>query len=441
VASTPSTTPITERHLEELFELLRIESVSSDGRHPAELRAAADWVARLIGGGEVSEAYGNPLVDGLIPASATAAPTVIVYGHYDVQAAGPLELWQSPPFQPTVRDGWLYARGTSDDKGNFYALLRAALDLAEDGRLPVNVRVLADGEEEIGGHSVIDHLPQVQGDFAAAIIFDGHMVDAATPAITTGLRGLVGFQVCLRTGSRELHSGLYGGAAANPVHDLQRVLSAVIDREDDFAAGIAPVLEAERADWSGLQPGAAALAEAGAAPRDGRAAEEFYERTWARPSLTVHSIGAGDPLLHKTSIVSEARASLSLRLAPGQDAEAIGQVLEERLRRACPEHAELELEAWPSSSPAHVDTAHPVLRSAFDALERATGTRPLAVRSGGSIPIGAALVERGIPTILSGFGAAEDAIHSPNEGMELRRLGWAYASARELYSELAAVGG
>jgi acetylornithine deacetylase/succinyl-diaminopimelate desuccinylase-like protein len=281
----------------------------------------------------------------------------------------------------------------------------------------------------------------VQGEFAAAIIFDGHMVDATTPAITTGLRGLVGFQVCLRSGLRELHSGLYGGAAANAVHDLQRVLAAVIDREEDFAAGVAPVLAAERADWSALQPGAAALAESGAAPRDARAAAEFYERTWARPSLTVHSIGAGDPSLRKTSIVTEARASLSLRLAPGQDADAIGQILEERLRRACPEHAELELEAWPSSSPAHVDTSHPVLQAAFGALERATGTRPLAVRSGGSIPIGAALVERGIPTILSGFGAAEDAIHSPNEGMELRRLDWAYASGRELYCGLAAVGG
>jgi len=441
VASIPGTTPITERHLEELFELLRIESVSSDGRHPAELRAAADWVAALIGGAEVSEAYGNPLVDGLIPASADGAPTVIVYGHYDVQAPGPLDLWESPPFQPAVRDGWLYARGTSDDKGNFYALLRAGLDLAEEGRLPVNVRVLADGEEEIGGHSVIDHLPHVKGEFAAAIVFDGHMVDATTPAITTGLRGLVGFQVCLRAGSRELHSGLYGGAAANAVHDLQRVLAAVIDHEDDFADGVAPVLDAERADWSALQPGAAALAEAGAAPRDHRAGAEFYERTWARPSLTVHSIGAGDPLLHKTSIVTEARASLSLRLAPGQDAAAIGGLLEERLRRACPVHAELELEAWPRSSPAHVDTSHPVLQEAFAAMERATGVRPLAVRSGGSIPIGAALVERGIPTILSGFGAAEDSIHSPNEGMELRRLDWAYASARELYCGLASVGG
>jgi acetylornithine deacetylase/succinyl-diaminopimelate desuccinylase-like protein len=441
VASIPGTTPITERHLEELFELLRIESVSSDGRHPSELRAAADWIAALIGGGDVSEAYGNPLVDGLVPASADGAPTVIVYGHYDVQAPGPLDLWDSPPFQPTVRDRWLYARGTSDDKGNFYALLRAALDLAEEGRLPLNVRVLADGEEEIGGHSVIDHLPRVKGDFAAAIIFDGHMVDATTPAITTGLRGLVGFQVRLCTGSRELHSGLYGGAAANAVHDLQRVLAAVIDHEEDFAAGAAPVLDAERADWAGLQPGAAALAEAGAVPRDSRAAAEFYERTWARPSLTVHSIGAGDPELHKTSIVTEARASLSLRLAPGQDADAIAPQLDERLRRACPAHAELELTPWPSSSPAFVDTSHPVLQEAFAAMERATGVRPLAVRSGGSIPIGAALVERGIPTILSGFGAAEDSIHSPNEGMELRRLDWAYASARELYSGLATVGG
>ena len=377
MASTPSLTT-TDAALAELGELLRIESVSSDGAHPAELREAAEWIAALIGGGSITEAHGNPVVDGMIEASKPGSPTVIVYGHYDVQAPGPLDLWTSPPFEPEIRDGHIYGRGTCDDKGNFYALLRAALDLADSGELGVNVRVLADGEEEVGGHSVLHHLADVEGEFSAAVIFDGSMVNADLPAITTGLRGLAGAQVRLRTGSRELHSGLYGGAAANPVHDLHRVLAAVVDLPAGFSEGIAPVAQSERDGWSTLAPGAEELERGGVTPSDPAAGDEFYERTWSRPSITIHSVGSGDPTLHKTSIQPEARASLSVRLAPGQDAVAMSQLLEQTLRDACPAHAELELEMWPPGEPAWMDPAHPALRAGFDAIERATGVRPLA---------------------------------------------------------------
>jgi acetylornithine deacetylase/succinyl-diaminopimelate desuccinylase-like protein len=437
VASTPSATT-TDAALAELGQLLRIESVSSDGAHPAELREASQWISGLIGGAEITEAHGNPVVDGLIEASRPGAPTVIAYGHYDVQSPGPLDLWTSPPFEPEVRDGHIYARGASDDKGNFYALLRAALDLAGAGQLGVNVRVLADGEEEVGGHSVIHHLNGIEGEFAAAVIFDGAMVHAQQPAITTGLRGLVGAQVRLRTGDRELHSGLYGGVAANPVHDLHRILAAVVDLPARFSEGIAPVSQAERDGWAALATGAEELARGGVTPSDPAAAAEFYERTWARPSVTVHSVSSGDPTIHKTSIQSEARASLSVRLAPGQDAAAMLGVLEGTLRDACPAHAELELEMWPPGEPAWMDPNDPVLRVGFDAIERATGVRPLAVRSGGSIPVAAAFAGRGIPTILSGFAIDEDNIHSPDERLEVRRFEWALASARELYQGLAA---
>jgi acetylornithine deacetylase/succinyl-diaminopimelate desuccinylase-like protein len=435
VASTPSAT--TDAFLAQLYELLRIESVSSDGAHPDELRAAAEWIADLIGGGAtVTADHGNPLVDGLIPASQPGAPTVIAYGHYDVQAVGPRDLWDSDPFEPEVRDGWIHARGVTDDKGNFFAVLRAALDLAAAGDLGVNVRVLADGEEEIGGHSVIHHLATVEGEFGAAVIFDGGMVDAQRPAITTGLRGLAGAQLRLRTGRRELHSGMYGGAAANAVHELHRVLGRLIDLPEAFSAGIAPVTDSERASWAQLPAGDDLLREAGAVPADPAAGGEFYERTGARPSLTVHSIAAGDPTLHKTSIVQEALASVSLRLAPGQDAEALSALFERTLREACPAGATLDVEMWPPAQPAWMDPEHPVLRLGFDAIERATGVRPLAVRSGGTIPVAAAFAGRGIPTILSGFGTDDDNIHSPNERMELRRLDWAYASAREIFRAL-----
>jgi len=434
LAEGPRTT--TNGHgLEELFELLRIRSVSSDGKHPAELREAADWVSRLIGDARVVEGYGNPIVDGLIPASADGAPTVVAYGHYDVQAPGPRELWLSDPFEPEVRDQWLYARGASDDKGNFYALLRSALDLAAEGNLPVNVRVLADGEEEIGGHSVLDYLETIPEQLDAAVIFDGGMADAETPAITNGLRGLVGFQVKVTSADKELHSGLYGGVAADAVRDLMTVLSAVIGTPDILAAGVSPPSDSELAGWKTLRSGAEMLADGGARPTDGTAAEEFYVRTGARPSLTVHSVAAGDPTLHKTSISPYALASLSLRLAPGQDPAPMAVELERLLRDACPAHAELELTPWSSGEPALVPPDDPILRAGAAAIERATGVAPLTVRSGGSIPIMAALVARGTPTVLSGFGSAEDNIHSPNERIRLRNLEWAHASARELFLE------
>src|SRR3954453_15935271 len=217
--------------MRELEELLRIPSMSSDGRHPTELSDAAEWVKRLVGDATISEEFGNPVVDGLIPASSNGeAPTVLAYGHYDVQSPGPEELWDSAAFEPQVRDGWLYARGASDDKGNFYTLLRAALDLATEGQLGVNVRVIADGEEEVGGHSVMDYLAGVEDRFDAAVIFDGAMAASDLPAITNALRGLVGFQLRLVTNDKELPSGLYGGAVANPVHDLITLLAAVIGR-------------------------------------------------------------------------------------------------------------------------------------------------------------------------------------------------------------------
>jgi acetylornithine deacetylase/succinyl-diaminopimelate desuccinylase-like protein len=426
-----------EGSLRELSEFVRIESISSDANHPVELRAAAEWIGSLIGDGTVIEGLGNPIVDGIIPANRRDAPTVVAYGHYDVQSPGPAELWESPPFEPEVRDGWLYGRGVSDDKGNFYALLRAALDLSAGGELGVNVRVIADGEEEVGGHSVIDHLATIDQRLDAAVIFDGSMADSERPAVTIGLRGLVGFQLRLVSNAKELHSGIYGGAAANPVHDLVAVLAAVTGQDSSFAESAAPVSEAERAGWVSLPSGEAMLAGAGATPADDRAAAEFYERTWALPSLTVHSIGSGDPALHKTSIGTDAGASLSLRLAPGQDPALAQQELERRLRAACPPHATLELEAWPPGSPAFVAPDDPVVASGFAAIERVTGVRPLALRSGGSIPVMAALVARGTPTILSGFATPDDNIHSPNERMRLRNLGWAVASAREIFRELA----
>ena len=204
-----------------------------------------------------------------------------------------------------------------------------------------------------------------------------------------------------------------------------------------FGSGIAPVTDEERAGWASLPSGVELMQAAGATPADDRAEADLYSRTWEGPSLTVHSIGCGDPRIHKTSIGTEALASLSLRVAPGQDAGALQEQLESRLRSACPAHATIELEAWPAASPAYVSPTDPVIVSSFDAIERATGTRPLAMRSGGSIPVMAALVSQGTPTILSGFATSDDDIHSPNEKMRVRNLEWAFAAGREIFQGLA----
>jgi acetylornithine deacetylase/succinyl-diaminopimelate desuccinylase-like protein len=339
-----------------------------------------------------------------------------------------------------VRDGWIYGRGVSDDKGNLHALLRAALDLHAAGELSVNVRVLCDGEEELGGTSIVDYLAGVGERLDAAIIFDAHMVARGRPAITTALRGICGFQMWVRFAERELHSGLYGSAAGNAVHALLAMVAPVArELPASLRAGVAPVAQAERDDWASLPAGADVLAEAGARPADDGAAADFYERVWARPSFSVHSVRAGDPGLQKTSIPAEARASVSLRVAPGQDADALAAELERLLRDACPPGAELELTPWATSQPAHVPADHPVMRSAFAAIERATGVRPAAIRSGGSIPIATALIARGTPTILSGFGTVEDNIHSPNERLLVDHYRWALASARELLLALGSI--
>ena len=263
-----------------------------------------------------------------------------------------------------MRDGHLYARGACDDKGNFYALLRAALDLAAAGDLGVNVRVLADGEEEIGGHSVMHHLAaDVEGDCTAAVIFDGSIVDANLPAITTGLRGLAGAQMRLTTGTRELHSGLYGGVAANPVHDLHRLLAAVIDLPAGFSEGIAPVARSERDGWSTLAPAPRSSGAAASRPPTRRAGDEFYGRHWARRDHRALG-GVGGPDAPQ-DVDPDRGAGLALgaaRPGPGRGRD-VGAPREDAPRRLS-RVATLELEMWPPGEPAFMDPTDPRSRSA-----------------------------------------------------------------------------
>ena len=436
---------IPEQWREELFELLRIPSVSADPAHAADVRRAAEWVCDFVraAGGECElvETDAQPLAVGEIRASSGAedAPTVLVYGHVDVQPPAPLGAWESPPFEPEIRGEWLYGRGVADDKGNLYLLLKAAALLAGEGALPVHVRVACDAEEEIGGHSIVDFLARDDRGADACLIFDGGMAKRDVPLFMVGTRGLAYFHVRLRTGERDLHSGIFGGAALNAVHALADTLRAVTEMPQELRRGIVPPTPEEVAAWSELDPGAAVLAEQGARPKDERAAEEFYARTFGDAAVDVNGIAGGEPLLQKTVLPVEAEANVSIRLAPGQDAEEIALAFERILREAAPPGAEVDVERWSTAPAGLVDPEAPAVRLAQDAFERALGVRPLLVRSGGTLPIVPALADRGIPTVLSGFDLPEGNVHSPNERLLVRYVPLGVATARELFTGLAAL--
>jgi acetylornithine deacetylase/succinyl-diaminopimelate desuccinylase-like protein len=423
--------------LDELYELLRIPSVSADPVHADDVRRAGEWVCDFVRGAggeaELVDTKTFPLAIGEIPASngAGSAPTVMLYGHFDVQPAAPLDLWESDPFEPEIRDGYLYCRGSVDDKGNSYLLLKAAQLLARERALPVNVRIAFDGEEETGGHSIVDFLEADDRGADACVIFDSGMPREDVPSFDLGTRGLIYFHVRLRSGDRDLHSGMFGGAALNGVHALMKTLEAVVDVPDELRAGVAPATDEERRSWAELEPGATVLAAEGARPMDPAAAEEFYLRTLAGPAVDVNGIVGGEPILQKTVLPVAAEANVSIRLAPGQDVETIAAAFERLLREAAPEGAELEIDRMSAAPAGLISPESPAVKLAQNAFEQALGRRPLLLRTGGTLPIVPALADKGIPTILTGFAIPGANVHSPNERLLARYIPVGVAAARE----------
>ena len=432
--------------LDELSEWLRIPSVSADPAHAADVRRAGEWlrdyVVRAGGEAELRETESQPLVVGELPASNGGAdvPTVLVYGHFDVQPPAPLELWESDPFEPTVRDEWLYARGVADDKGQLYAVVNAAAELARDGRLPVNVRIACDGEEEIGGHSIVDWVETDARGADACVIFDGGMERRDMPSVCTGTRGLVAFDLHVRTGRRDLHSGMYGNAALNAIHALMQALTVVLPRDgrlpDALREGIVPPAPEEQESWTLLPRGAEMLAEQGARPYDESAAEEFWLRTTAEPSVDVNGILGGKPGLRNTTVPVAAEANFTIRLAPGQEVERIAAAAERLVREAAPAGADVDLRFAGGTPAAVVSPDEPALRLASDAIERVFARRPLLTRAGGTLPVMAALTRRGIPPILTGVALPDSNVHSPNERLPLDYVPLAIAAAREVLVSL-----
>lgn len=427
----------------ETAEWLRIPSVSAGRRNEAALQEAAQWARTrvLAAGGScelVDTAGGAPLVVGELRAQRDDVPTVMIYGHYDVQDVAPEDEWTTPPFEPDIRDGRIYARGAADDKGNFLPLLHVACAMADAGELPVHVRVLVEGAEETGSGDVGDWVKADDRGADAVIVFDTGMLDEHTPALTVGTRGMVFAHLEVRTGERIVHSGLYGGAALNAFHALHRILAAVLPGPDgrlreELRAGIDPPSPEELRSWEGLPAGAKVLADAGARPADAHAAAEFHTRTTADASLDVHRIVGGD---NRTIVPPLATADLSVRLAPGQDPDEIAGALEGILADAVPDGAELSL-SFDRAHPSRFDPSTPALRIARAALGRAVGTEPVLLRSGGSLPVLAAFAERGIPAIVSGFGLPQDNFHAPDESYAIASLDKGRRAARALYEDLA----
>jgi acetylornithine deacetylase/succinyl-diaminopimelate desuccinylase-like protein len=431
--------------IDELVDWLRIPSISTGGGDPADIARAADWVCERVqaagGSAEPDTTHGgNPLAVGELRASNGDAPTVLIYGHYDVQSVGDEGDWTTPPFEPDIRDGRIYARGAADDKGNFLPLLHVACRLAREDRLPVNVRVLVEGEEEAGSEAVAKWIAADERGADCAIVFDGGMADERTPAVTVGLRGMVMVDIGVRTATRDLHSGIYGGSVLNALHVLHAMVATVVPGPDgrvreELRAGIEEPAAAELGSWQRLKPGDEVISEVGGRPVSPDAGRDYYARNGADASLEINRIEAGEP---RTIVPAGAKGTLSLRLAPRQDPAEIKDAMERLLRSAVPDGAEVSF-AWQLSEPALSDPESQPVKLAVEALGRACGVPAALVRSGGSIPAVAELINHGMPTVVSGFVLPDDAFHAPNESFSLRSLELGERSAHELYSALAAL--
>ncbi len=420
-----------DRLLEELKELLRIPSVSTLPDHAGDVRRAAEYVAgKLRDAGmenvEVIATDRHPLVyaDWL---HAPGKPTVLCYGHYDVQPADPLELWESPPFEPAVRNGNVYARGSADDKGQMYMHIKAVEALrAVNGTLPLNLKFLIEGEEEVGGASITKYVAENHEKLKAdvALVSDTNMYAPGLPTLNVGLRGLVYMEVEARGAMRDLHSGMYGGAAPNAVFGLIELLAKVKNARGEIKVPgmhdeILPPSPEEKASWASLPFSEKEFLknEVGSSKLTGESKFSVLERTWARPTFEVHGIaggftGAGS----KTVIPATATAKVSFRLVPNQDPDKVIAAFEKFVAKNAPRGITMHVKVLGKGPGLLVKTDHPAIQVAARAFSDVFGKPTVFTRSGGSIPIvGDFAAELGIPTILMGFGLADDGLHSPNE--------------------------
>jgi len=444
------------RHRAELDDFLRIPSISAKSEHRDDMRRAAAWlVDRMIEAGlqtaETMPTGGHPAVIGEWR-GAPDAPTLLIYGHYDVQPPEPLDEWQTPPFEPTEREGRLYARGSVDDKGQVFLHLKAVeAYLAEHGALPVNVVFLVEGEEEIGSAHLEDFLVENRSRLAcdAVLISDTTMFAPGLPSITVGLRGLAYLEVRVQGPAVDLHSGAYGGAVVNPANALATIIAGLRDDRGrvtipGFYDQVRGLSEAEKESLTRLPFNEEGLREeVGATELAGEEGYGSLERIWARPTLDVNGLLSGyTGEGAKTVLPARAMAKVSMRLVPDQDYREIEQLFTAHVQSLAPPGVTVEVEALHGGQPWKAEPEGPLFGAAERALEQAFGRAPVYIREGGSIPIVQAFQTTfAAPVVLIGFGLPGENAHAPNEWLSLDNFHRGALSIALLYAELGREGG
>jgi len=423
----------TERLLHELSDFLRIPSVSTSTSHNADCRAAAEWVAselRRLGCREVQflASGTHPVVWGVGP-DVPGAPTLLIYGHYDVQPPEPLDQWTTPPFDPAVRDGQLFARGAADDKGQVFCLLKA---IEAGGRPPINFRFLIEGEEEYGSRVLFELLRREPERTRADVVLIADMAYVAPrwPAVYTTLRGLCYAEIAVRTARTDLHSGEFGGAAPNAHEELARLLGRLKTSDGKihipgFYVSVKRPSKRELATWKRLPFRESDFLKhrVQAKALTGLKDHSVLERLWALPTFEIHGIMGGftgDGA--KTVIPAEATAKVSLRLVPDQKLKTVERQLTAAVKRLAPKYVQASVKFLHGADPATVEVTHPAFGLLDQAFREVVGRGTVPARAGGSIPVVPALGKGGAPVILTGIGLPDDRLHAPNEKLDLKQL-------------------
>jgi succinyl-diaminopimelate desuccinylase len=442
-----------QRYEQELCQLLRIPSVSADSAHRPDVAKAAQWVAEQFRGMklqvEVIPTAGNPIVYAE-SAAVPGAPTVLVYGHYDVQPPDPLDEWQSPPFEPTERDGNLYARGATDDKGQMFTHLKSTEAwLATTGKLPVQLKFLIEGEEEVGSANLEPFIAANKDKLACdvVVISDTCQFGPGQPAITYGLRGIAYYELRLKGPKQDLHSGTFGGGVSNPANALVAMLSALINERGQvqvpgFYDEVEPLSERERAEFAKLPFSEQEfMKNLGVSGLKGEQGYTTLERRWARPTFDINGLWSGyQGEGAKTVLPAKAGAKFSFRLVPRQDPKKLSAALQKKLRELCPPGIEMELLDFHGAPGVTVPLESPFVSAASQAIAAGFGKAPVFMREGGSIPVVATFHELlGVDTLLLGWGLDDDNTHSPNEKFSLADFHRGIKASAHLWQHLSQI--
>jgi acetylornithine deacetylase/succinyl-diaminopimelate desuccinylase-like protein len=441
-----------DRYLDELKALLAIPSISALPEHAADVRRCAEWCAdemRRIGLQSVKliDTPGNPVVYGDW-LGAPGAKTILFYGHYDVQPVDPLDLWQTPPFEATIRDGEIYARGSADDKGQVFMHFKAVeAHLKQNGRLPMNIKFILEGEEEVGSANLDDFVRSHKAELGAdvVVISDSPMFARNVPSICYGLRGLTYFQIDLRGSSTDLHSGSFGGAVANPAFVLAQMIAQMKDRGGHikipgFYDDVVALKDEERQAWETLPFNERQYKKDFGIPKlQGETGFTTLERTWARPTLEVNGLLSGfTGEGAKTVLPALAMAKISMRLVPNQLPDKIAQLFEDYVKKLAPKTVELKITRMHGGKPWMTSFDNPYVQAAARAIEKGFGRKPVLTREGGSIPVVSTFQEElGLPSVLFGVGLPDENAHAPNEKLDVANFHGGIIASAILYDEIA----